>query len=702
MNHVTLLSSTKTTLYPGIYRIKGKSNFTGISALAEIHLHSDDYCQTLSLLVSGNGRFFEIIQVERKVTQVSIVIKTDNPEYSSYSIQYYDFKRINRLQRRLLYQALSWTYWYHFSRSQRYHHNLFWYSPALSPTRAYQSVQQYRFKYGVISYQDWIVNVDSFSEAEKLLIQRYSVHLMKRLTSLPYILVDARHVPSLALDVSLTSLSESYLPIKEVYVVTDDRWIEFSSFNIDGKYKISFFQQHELLEALSLLDASRLCIYLKAGCQLAPHAITWMASIYYDEPELTFIYTDHDQLDEKGGRCNPLFKPDWSDELAMASSYQGDVFSLKTQHVLRCLEQEKEFSSYALMLFSACERESHVKHIPAILWHAPAYLSLGHDVCARHLTTFFDRQGRNSSVLNDSVTGLLRVRDQLPNPPPMVSIIIPTRDRLDLLMPCVQSVLELTQYQRFELLIVDNQSEEQATLDYFNHISQDHRINVIHFDHAFNYSAMNNFAATQAKGSLLCLLNNDTKVLEPNWLSEMVGALQLEGVGIVGAQLRYPTGYLQHAGDLVGGSGCANHLHGKLPPEDLGYMKRVALRQDLSAVTAACLLTPKDLFLSLGGLNQTKLKIAFNDVDYCLRVREKGFRVIYTPYAKLVHYESESRGADLTAQKRRVSFREAQYMRKRWSHIMMNDPFYNPNLNYYRCDFSLDPSPMIKKPWDKW
>ena len=210
---------------------------------------------------------------------------------------------------------------------------------------------------------------------------------------------------------------------------------------------------------------------------------------------------------------------------------------------------------------------------------------------------------------------------------------------------------------------------------------------------------MNNFAVKQAKGSVLCLLNNDTEVISPDWLDEMVSRLAQEKVGVVGARLYYADGRVQHAGDVVGVGGCATHLHGVLEQEAVGYMHRAVAAQDLSAVTAACLVTPKRLYEQLGGLDEERLKVAFNDVDYCLRVREAGYKVVYTPYAELYHYESVSRGKDDDPVKKARAQAEANYMRKRWSVIHTGDPYYNPNLNGSQPDFSLSKVPRIDWPW---
>ncbi len=251
------------------------------------------------------------------------------------------------------------------------------------------------------------------------------------------------------------------------------------------------------------------------------------------------------------------------------------------------------------------------------------------------------------------------------------------------------------------MLIVDNQSAEAETLAWFDAISADSRVKVIRFDAPFNFSAINNAAARQAQGEVLCLLNNDTQVISPGWLEEMVSRLLQPRVGVVGAKLYYADGRVQHAGDAVGPGGLADHLHSRLPGDAPGYCDRAVLAQALSAVTAACLVTRRDLYERLGGLNEADLAVAFNDVDYCLRVREAGWQVHFTPYAELYHLESVSRGKDDNPEKQARAAAEAAYMRKRWAQVLEHDLFYNPNLNYRRPDFSLGHAPRVETPWRK-
>jgi O-antigen biosynthesis protein len=224
-------------------------------------------------------------------------------------------------------------------------------------------------------------------------------------------------------------------------------------------------------------------------------------------------------------------------------------------------------------------------------------------------------------------------------------------------------------------------------------------LRLLRYDAPFNYSAINNMAVAAAGGDIICLLNNDTEVIGGDWLEEMVGQLLQPGVDVVGAKLLYDNGMVQHAGDLVGVGGIANHAFAWLQGDEPGYCMRAVVAQEYSAVTAACLVTWRKRFNDLGGLDARHLPVAFNDVDYCLRVREAGGRVVWTPHAVLLHHESVSRGLDQSRAQKRRARGEAAWMRRRWKAALQRDPFYNPNLSHERPDFSLSHAPVVQKPW---
>jgi glycosyltransferase involved in cell wall biosynthesis len=331
---------------------------------------------------------------------------------------------------------------------------------------------------------------------------------------------------------------------------------------------------------------------------------------------------------------------------------------------------------------SALLAAEQVRHIPAVLYHR--HRVGGGDAAAARELDASDAQALAGHLAQRGIhaeiiatrPGCRRLRYALPDVPQRVSIIIPSRDQVALLRQCVESLLTKTRYANYEILVLDNQSVEPETLAYLAALADMPQVRVLHYDLPFNFAAINNYAAEEADGDILCLLNNDTEVISPDWLEEMLGHLVQQGVGVVGAKLLYPDGRIQHGGDAVGPGGCADHLHSMIDGDAPGYCNRALIAQELSAVTAACLLTWKGL-----------------------KVWRAGYRVIWTPHARLFHHESATRGQDNSPEKLKCSRMEADYIRKHWPDRIQHDPFYNPNLSYTRPDFSLSQTPRLRKPW---
>jgi GT2 family glycosyltransferase len=294
--------------------------------------------------------------------------------------------------------------------------------------------------------------------------------------------------------------------------------------------------------------------------------------------------------------------------------------------------------------------------------------------------------------------GMYRARYFIPAPAPLVSLIIPTRNGVDLIKQCIDSIFAKTTYKNYEILVVDNNSDDPKTLAYFASLAGDNRIRFLRDERPFNYSALNNAAVQQARGEYVGLLNNDIDVISPKWLEEMMALAIQPGVGPVGARLWYPNDTLQHGGVIIGLGGVAGHSHKHLRKYAPGYFFRAQLIQTISVVTAACLVIKKSIYQEVGGLDETNLKVAFNDVDFCLRVREAGYRNVWTPYAELYHHESATRGYEDTPEKQ-LRFRdEVLYMKKRWGDLLMNDPAYSRNLTLDYEDFSLAWPPRVGLP----
>lgn len=419
-------------------------------------------------------------------------------------------------------------------------------------------------------------------------------------------------------------------------------------------------------------------MFVKAGDALSEHALYWFASEIIRQPEAAFIYSDDDSV-VGDVRINPRFKPAWSIFHLNETNYIGRAVAVSGQALLEVGVNHTSLSDNQLweaLLKIGARAGQRVAHIPAVLYHQQSIDCTKHPVSIR------------------------RIDYPLPNPLPLVSIVIPTRDASEVLENCVKSVLEKTTYKNFEVILADNGSQDAKVIDLLTRLSQLKRVQWLRDFRPFNYSELNNAAAKRARGKILCFLNNDTEVLSSDWLEVMVGCLAQPDVGVVGAKLYFANNTVQHAGDVVGAGGCANHLHSFIEKNAPGYCNRALVAQDLSAVTAACMLTWKGLFLGLQGFDEKNLKVAFNDVDYCLRVRQSGHKVVWTPHAELYHYESHSRGKNSSKLKKKQSKSEASFFRKRWFHPNLLDAFYNPNFSFVRQDFVLGPLSLIQRPWE--
>ncbi|WOD40408.1 glycosyltransferase [Nodosilinea sp. E11] len=442
--------------------------------------------------------------------------------------------------------------------------------------------------------------------------------------------------------------------------------------------------------------------------ELSEHALFCVAKTIVQNPEAEIIYSDEDKIDESGQRFQPYFKCDFNYELFLAQNMVGHLTVYRHTLVEQVEGFRGEFNGsqdYDL-LFRAIEQVStrQIVHIPHVLYHwraisgstalssrAKSYaVEAGRKAVAEHLR----RSGVQAEVLPaPSASVYNRVRFQLPSSPPLVSIVIPTRDRSDLLSVCISSILMRTSYPNYEIIVIDNGSVEQATIDLFERLPSQ-IVRVIQDDSPFNFSALNNRGVQLAQGDVICLMNNDIEVLTPDWLEEMVSFAVRPNIGCVGARLWYPDGSIQHGGVILGLGGVAGHAHLMLREGDLGYFARAVLHQSLSVVTAACLVVRKNVFESVNGLDES-LAVAFNDVDFCIRVRDAGYRNIWTPYAEMIHHESATRGYETTPEKQARFSLEVKFMQDRWGEKLNQDPAYNPNLAIDKNVFSYAFPPRV-------
>ena len=448
---------------------------------------------------------------------------------------------------------------------------------------------------------------------------------------------------------------------------------------------------------------------------LPQHALYEVAAVLNKDPTFDIIYSDEDQIDGQGRRYKPYFKTDWNIDLLLGHnmiSHLGVYRRTLLERVGGFREGFEGSQDYDLALRCAdASVPARICHIPAVLYHwrrdygttsfSERQLAECSDAALRAIRDHLDRCNEAGEAkphpLNPQWSRVIR---PVPRPAPLVSLIVPTRDCADLLDRCIEGLLNRTDYPAIEVLIVDNHSELPATFQLFEKLKIDPRVTIIPYSGTFNYSAINNMAVAHAKGSIIGLINNDIDVINREWLAEMVSLAIMADVGAVGAKLLYPDDRVQHGGIVLGVGGVANHFNYSLPRWAAGYFGRNLLTSSVSAVTGACLIVRKSVFKEVGGLNETDLPVAFNDVDFCLKVRQKGYRNIWTPHAELYHHESASRGADNTPEKLARFKSETQYMLATWGPELRHDPFYNDNFSIEidRC-FQLAFPPRRQKSW---
>ena len=448
-------------------------------------------------------------------------------------------------------------------------------------------------------------------------------------------------------------------------------------------------------------------LFLPPDTTLAPDAMQTMAAVLAELPDVAVVYADEDHIDASGQRSRPWFKPDWDPILAETCDLTGGAGVVR-RTVLERLEWSERTTLYAVARTVDPDR---IRHIPRVLFHR---LLSHHPLSLRAQRSNLDgsTHERHPHVMPGlgpgihalpSCRGTRRACRPEPAPAdagaghdtkgqlPAVSIIIPTRDRAALLARCADSVLNRTDYPDIELLIVDNDSREQRTARLLGRLATDPRVRVLRHAGAFNWSAMNNVAAREAHGKILVLLNNDIEALHPDWLCEMVTLASRPEVGVVGARLLYPDGTVQHAGMTLGPGAVATHLFRGAASDHLGYGGMLRHTRSVAAVTGACMAMRREVFDAVGGFEAEHLTLTNNDVDFCLRVRAHGLRVVCTPHAELLHREAASRGLDDSPEQQARAQRERDYLLRTWGTFAERDPYLSPNLTTVHGELVLAP-----------
>ena len=450
--------------------------------------------------------------------------------------------------------------------------------------------------------------------------------------------------------------------------------------------------------ALSLTKGEYIT-FLDHDDELSINALYEVVKAINIQPKVALIYSDEDKIDEEAQRFEPHFKSDWNPDMFYSQNYISHLSVIKKE----IIDKTEKFrigyegsQDYDLLLQSLkFIKDDEVYHISKILYHWRAIEgSTALEANEKNYTTkaglkalsnYF--QEKNIFVEQGFLVNTYKVNYKIIGNP-KVSIIIPTKDNYALLFTCISSILALTDYENYEIVIIDNQTTDIEALVYLDGLKELPNIQVLTYNKAFNYAIINNYAVSKARGEFILLLNNDIEIINASWLSEMLQHAQRKEIGIVGAKLYYEDRTIQHAGVVLGIGGVAGHAHKYSSQEAYGYFSRLQIIQNYSALTGACMMMKKSIYLEVGGLEEA-LEVAFNDIDLCLKVLEKGYRNLWTPYAELIHYESKSRGLEDTPEKKERFEKEIFFMKQKWAKELLGDRCYNANLTLVHENFSL-------------
>lgn len=645
-----------------------------------------------------------VIHFVPDIRELRLAAYTDDPDFSLTS---FELREIGRLQRAIakLSDVLSWL-----ARN-----------PSAARMKLKKAIAMYKkgglqaIKERLIRsdrYPEWIALHDTITELDR---QR----MKETLAGLPYqpqisLLLPVYNVPERFLRAAIESVRSQVYENWQLCVADDNspsphvkRVVEEYAAR-DSRIVFVFRQENghiaEATNSAATLATGEFIGFLDHDDELRENALYWMVKELNEHRDADLIYSDEDKITEDGIRHYPHFKSDWNPELMLCQNYVCHFTVVRRAIFEKLGGIRKGFDGAQdwdfVLRVSESTTPDKIRHIPKILYHwrvidgstAKATESKPYVTAAqiRAVSEHLERRGDKSARVESlPAISMLKVTYQIPAPP-LVSLIIPTHNQRELLSKCIHGILESTTYKKLEVIVVDNRSDESETMRYLEEISEDPRVRVIRDNAPFNFARINNDAVKQARGTILGFINNDIQVMRPDWLHEMVSHVIRQNIGAVGARLLYPNGTVQHAGVILGVGGVADHMMKHISAQSLGYFCRAILPQNLSAVTAACMLVKREAFERVGGFDQEAFAVAYNDIDFCLRLRQAGYLITYTPYAELLHHESVSRGYEDSPEKLARFQREYEAMKGRWGGALLRDPYYNRNCSLARADFSLD------------
>ena len=568
---------------------------------------------------------------------------------------------------------------------------------------------------GKSAYQDWVNEFTALGEADVAAMAEASRSLARQPRF--SLITPVYNTPEKFLRAAIDSVIRQAYPHWEL-CLADDASTEPHVRQVleeyrarDARIKVTYRASNGHISAASNsaleLATGDFVALLDHDDELPPDALYWVARELNDHPDAALVYSDEDKLDFDGKRAMPYFKCDWNYDLFLSHNlithlgvYRADI--VREIGGFRTGFEGAQDYDLALRFIERIDPRQ-IRHVPRALYHwrmLRGSTSVGaeqKDYAAGRARLAIEehlaRIGADATVETIEDMAVQRVRYRVPAEEPLVSIIIPTRNGRRLVQQCIESIRAKTTWRNYEILLVDNGSDEKESIDYFRALEGDGKVRLVADPLPFNFSRINNDAARLARGEFLLFLNNDTEVITPEWLTEMVSHARRPGIGAVGAKLWYPNDTIQHAG-LVLIAGVAGHAHLGRRRGDHGYFSRASLIQSIAAVTGACLCIRRSTFEEAGGFDET-LAVAFNDVDLCLRLHSRGLRNLYTPYAELYHHESASRGYEDTVEKMARFKAEVEILSGRWLPLLMNDPYYNPNLALVGDPFTLARPPRV-------
>ena len=636
----------------GYYLIRGKVKSDIIICNAKVYIEYKNKEETYNLPVSIGGNINFLIKVKKNAKLIKVEVPLSS---NSVIVKKITIKKVSFL--RALYKFYRQTVPLIFpikplTKRLKKFVDVSFFEILIHPERSYYKVNEGR-ALRICADKDYNQWLKIYSQKEKQFLKKFKKRKYKKDISFLIIVLWGGIQPN---------------PLKRTLLSINQQ--------IYNNYRVVIAKNKDIPNILKKSTEDYI-LFLTAGDILKQSALLCFHNKIKKSNSPDIVYSDNDFIEQKDTYTEPQFKPDWSPEYFLEYDYIQSpvIFNRKT---LSKIQLENFMSNYELILRILKKDNIKIEHIPAILLSKPKRKE-NYQSKLNELKQFLKDK---ADVEEGIIPEVFRVRFKLKDNQ-KVSIIIPTKDKPELIKTCINSILSKTNYDNYEIILIDNGSTNKEVLNFYKELEKYQNIKILYKDVPFNFSRLINFGVKNASGKVICLLNNDMEIITPDWLKEMVSLAVRPEIGVVGAKLLYPDKTIQHAGVVLGIWNGADHAFKGSPNDSYGYMYRLITLQNYLAVTAACMVFRKEIFDKVGGFNET-FSVNFNDVDFCLKVYEKGYRIVWTPHVMLYHFESKSRGANS-----KIAEKEIAILRKKWKKYIDKDPFYNPNLTIYKRDFSL-------------